>query len=462
MPPSVEVPHTTMDDSPPEEQIRPLVSTLEAMLRVVTPDHPFQPVLAASIDPHTWQAVFVDRCKELAKVCEEARADDSLRRAQVELHDFVDTLFRESYFDCHHAAENPDRDATEFAPDDEFFERNSHWLKAKNESKPYHDLIQSRLTALKDRWESSCRKLANCLEIGPYASVLPVVLELARPREQAKPSAKVAKRKSKANETAKSLSTEPGLNWLSPVEPGPNFEREVRFQRQSAEVFVSHTLLPTLDDGVSKAFPEKGARGRGIRQEAKKRLEKAASDVLACAHLQWGWETLLGHATTATALHALLSAVRRALPPLKAGSRPTALRQHGLPLLKALRQIPLKVLHTPLSERWAEHLKDPSQTETVALAMQLLAHGQTYIGQDLLGKRLQGNDKSDQSSGWKDKAKERLRKLGTDMMAIHGSENWIHQAIDVSRSREFCTPRNGYGWLVNPLLVLWDPVYKEL
>jgi hypothetical protein len=100
--------------------------------------------------------------------------------------------------------------------------------------------------------------------------------------------------------------------------------------------------------------------------------------------------------------------------------------------------------------------------ETVKVAMQLLAHGHIEVGQGKLAKQLQANAESTKSSGWEDKAEERLRKLGTDMMAIHGAENWVHQAIGVSRSKEFRKPRDGYGWLINPLLVLWDPVYKSL
>jgi len=413
-----------------------ILDTLDAMLRVVTPDHPFQPVLAAPIDPHAWRAVFVDKCKTLKKACKQAGASNKIQEACDELHEFAATLFGDSYFDHFHATKYPDRDPQEFGPDDEFFASNLHWLHAERTAKPAITAIQERLRVLEDGWVEACGKLSRCLTEGKYAAVFPMLLALAGTKTKKKTV----------------------LDWLSPASPGPRQERRAREKRVHAEAFVTETLLRHIKAAIEQAFPEKGSKG--VRQEASKRIGGAAARVLASYHLQTGWETLRTHAAAVVALDGLLAEVRKSLTKSSKRSQPTAL--HGLPLLESLRRIPPDVLDPPLRKRWDTHLKNPAQMQAVISSMFMLAEGYAAIGKNTLGKRLRAASKGAAATGWTDKAEERLRELGSGMLAVHGSGNWISPPTSAKKGEGFRKPRKGYGWLVNPLLVLWEPVYKGL
>lgn len=425
-------PHFAMAGSIKPKEI---LATLDAMLRVVTPDHPFQPVLAASIDPHVWRAVFVQQCKTLKNACKEAAASDTLQEACGDLHEFAATLYADSYFDHFHADDNPDRDAEEFAPDQDFFDNNPRWLTAKREARPAAALIQDRVVSLDDRWKKTCNSLSLRLEEGPYASVLPAVLELA------------------GADTRKKW----GQDWLSPPLPGPNHERRSQEARLDAEVFVIEMLLPNLEAAVNQAFPS--PEHRGVRQQAKNRLKNAAADVLATYHLRHGWKTLLGHATAAAALRGLLVKARKALTNNSRRTEPLHLT--GKRLLASLRRISPETLDPLLKRKWSEHIGDPAQREAVICSLHVLSDGHTAISQDMLGEQLRKVSQTAKDTGWTDKAEERLWKLRSDMLAIHGAENWIHQSIEAN-APGFRRPRKEFGWLVNPLLVVWDEIYKAL
>ena len=413
-----------------------ILDTLDAMLRVVTPDQPFQPLLAASIDPHAWRAVFVDHCKTLKKACKQAGASDATNEACDELHEFAATIYGDSYFDHFHATKYRDRDPQEFGPDDEFFASNLHWLHAERTAKPAITAIRERLRMLEEEWAEACGTLSRCLTEGKTAAVFPAALALAGTKTKKKTV----------------------LDWLSPARPGPGQERRAREKRVHAEVFVTETLLRHIKAAIKQAFPEKG--GKGVRQEASKKIGDAAARVLASYHLQSGWETLRTHAAAVVALVGLLAEVRKSLTKSSKRSQPTDL--NGLPLLESLRRISPEVLDPDLRKRWDTHLKNPAQKQAVISSMNMLAEGYAAIGQDTLGKRLRAASKEDTATGWTDKAEERLRELGSDMLAVHGSENWILPPTSAKKGGEFRKPRKGYGWLVNPLLVLWEPVYKGL
>lgn len=413
-----------------------ILATLDAMLRVVTPDHPFQPVLAASIDPHVWQAVFVQHCTAINTACKQDGANEATRKACDELHEFAATLYGDSHFDHFHAARHKDRDPEEFGPDHEFFGNKPHWLDASREAKPAVALIEDRIASLDDRWKKTCNSLSLRLEEGPYASVLPAVLELA------------------GADTRKKW----GPDWLSPPLPGPNHKRRSQEARLDAEVFVIEILLPNLEAAVNQAFPS--PEHRGVRQQAKNRLKNAAADVLATYHLRHGWRTLLGHATAAAALRGLLDKAREALTNNRRRTEPIHLT--GKRLLESLRRVPPETLDPLLKREWDRHLSDPEQLEAVICSLHLLSDGHTAISQDMLGEQLRTASKKATSTGWIDKAEERLWKLRSDMLAIHAAENWIHQSISANKVPGFRKPRKEYGWLVNPLLVLWDNVYKAL
>jgi hypothetical protein len=74
------------------------LAVVEAMLRLITPDHPFQPVLAAAIDRPAWEALFAKACEDLAAASEGFTPEDPQREACRDLHEFAATIFAPAYF----------------------------------------------------------------------------------------------------------------------------------------------------------------------------------------------------------------------------------------------------------------------------------------------------------------------------------------------------------------------------
>lgn len=411
-----------------------ILATLDAMLRVVTPDHPFQPVLAASIDPNAWRAVFVQQCKML----KEAYKDDTntdLQLACEELHDFAATIFRDSYFKHFLSAQHPDRDAEDFAPDNEFFETNPHWLGALSKAQPGLSEAKNRLKEMESGWADACRALHHHLK-HTYAPILTAVIA----------------------ESSSNTTRDSALDWLSAVDAAaPDRDRKSRDNRVMAEVFLSDQLLPHLEAAALQTFP--ATEDRSKRQTARTTLGRAASHAMACQHLRSGWETLLGHTTAATALEQLIAPLKRAVAKRanQSASQPTRSQ-----LFESLRHLPPEVLDERLRRRWEKHLTDPKQLQAVRLSLQLLAFESNYVGKNALGKRLQAAANAIDNKGFTDKADVLLHTLGSVLIAIHGSENWIPSNAAPKNPEHFRKPRDGFGWLVNPLLVLWDSVYKDL
>jgi hypothetical protein len=405
-----------------------ILDTLDAMLRVVTPDHPFQPVLAASIDPHAWRAVFVDHCKTLKKACKQAGANNKIQEACDELHEFAATIYGDSYFDHFHASKYPDRDPQEFGPDDDFFANNPHWLEAATEAQACKNWVQEQVRQIEKRWAKICRSLHRDLSSSRYAPILPAALSLSG--SQTKPKMV--------------------LERLSLPPAGRDYEKRLLQNFRFTEVFLNDTFLPHLQDATKKVFPD--SRHRSIRDISRKQLKKAASEILMACHLRSGWKTLLDHTVAATALAALVARARLSQPQ---NHDKTATSKQ---ILGSLQRLPDGILDKGLRQRWEEHLKDSNQLQAVVSALHIIEQGYAAVGKNTLGKYLRG---AKQTSGVTDKADERLRKLGHQLMAVHGSENWIHPPRPLDQATKVRTPRAEYGWLANPLLILLASVRKE-
>lgn len=406
-----------------------ILDTLDAMLRVVTPDHPFQPVLAAAIDPHEWRAEFVKHCKMLVAAYKKPGASNKTQEACDELHEFAATLFGDSYFDKFHAKKYPDRDAQEFGPDDDFFANNPHWLEAATEAQACKDRVQEQVRQIDKRWAKTCRSLHRDLSPSSrYAPILPAVLSLSGSQTK--------------QETV--------LERLSVPPAGRDYEKRLPQHLGFTEVFLNDTFLHHLEDAAKKVFPD--SKHRSIRDTSRKQLKKAASEILMACHLRSGWKTLLDHTVAATALAALVARMRQSQP--KSPGTTATNKQ----ILGSLQKLPDGILDKGLQQRWKEHLKDSNQLQAVVSALHIIEEGHAAVGKNTLGKYLRN---AKEKTGQADKADERLHKLGNELMAIHGSEKWIHPSRPLDQATKVRKPRPGYGWLVNPLLSLFEPVRKE-
>ena len=89
------------------------------MLRLLTADQPFQPILAASVDLTAWQAIFTNECKHLLEDAKRQAVPPETLKPFEELRDFTAELFAAAYSVRFQADDYPDREPGEFLLDDD-------------------------------------------------------------------------------------------------------------------------------------------------------------------------------------------------------------------------------------------------------------------------------------------------------------------------------------------------------
>jgi hypothetical protein len=435
-----------MPRSDTNRQFADQLAVVEAMLRVIKPDQPFQPVLAASIDRAAWEALFVKACEDLATASHELPPADPRRQASCDLHDFAATIFAPAYFHRFQRPHSPDHDPQDFAPDPEFFDNDARWLRATSQAETARDLIAHKLSAVDERWKNTCHEFVDDVQtshVGRDADLLGALIDSSGT--------------SHARDTV--------LDWLTSVHEGAGSESQRRGIRLQLGAFIAGLRQRQLSVAVQRVLPSVAAAARmsaairSARQTLHKKLEKVLADMRACCHLREGWETLADYLITAHALSELVEPIRRL-------SAPDTPRQSDAPrsasaILASFSRLSEEILNRHLQNSWWEHLEQQSdQRETAVVSLKLMSEGIPAIGKNTLGRKLQDSTGSPSATGWTDKAEERLRALGEPLIAIHGSENWIPPPAPAAG--RYRRPRAGQGWLINPLIVIHPLIHRAM
>jgi len=435
-----------MPPSDTSERFAHQLAVVEAMLRLITPDHPFQPVLAAAIDRPAWEALFVRACEDLVAASEGFTAENPRREACRDLHEFAATIFAPAYFHRFQSPLFPDQDPQDFAPSPEFLEADERLLRAASQTQAARDFLTDKFLDVDRRWKDTCETFEEVLtrsRVDRDANLLSALLasgDTAHDRESV-------------------------LGWLNSAQEEAGNERERRRVRLQLDVFVAGLGSPQLEAAVQRVLstastsPATPANVRSARQTLRKKLEKAIADIRACSHLRQGWETLADFLTTTQALAGLLERIRMESAP-ETPDRSDDPRSASS-LFTAIGRLPQDILNHYLRATWWDYLdQQVDQREAAVLALKLMREGVPAVGKNTLGRKLQELADSQTSSGWIDKADERLRDLGKRLIAIHGSENWISPPAPAAGGPR--RPRPKLGWLINPLIVFHPLIQGEL
>lgn len=435
-----------MPPSDTSERFAHQLAVVEAMLRLITPDHPFQPVLAAAIDRPAWEALFAKACEDLAAASQDLPQEDPRRQACSDLHEFAATIFAPAYFHRFQSPLFPDHDPQDFAPDPEFFEEDERWLRAAAQAQAARDFLTEKFLDVDRRWKETCmafKKVLTLSHVDRDANLLTALLAVG--------------------DTAHERDVV--IGWLNSAQEEAGNERERRSIRLQIDVFVAGLGSPQLEAAVQRvlstasASPAKPASIRSARQTLRKKLEKAIADIRACSHLRQGWETLSDFLTTTQALAGLLELIRMESAP-ETPDRSDDPRSASS-LFTAIGRLPQDILNHYLRGTWWEYLDQKAdQREAAVLALKLMREGVPAVGKNTLGRKLQVSADSQTSSGWIDKADERLRDLGEPLIALHGSENWIPPPAPAAGGPR--RARSKLGWLINPLIALHPLIQREL
>jgi hypothetical protein len=457
--------------------LEPHFGKLESLLRLLTPDHPLQPMLGESISLRHCQSIIFEECHHVAEIGEqrlsgyEAPAGfsqttkiDECRKSLTALAMFANEHLTAAYFsvspeDLPRGTSADEFIRADFLDTDEFFRDDRLW-NLRPHVWEHRQTLEDRIEEAEILWEEINGNLKTVL-LEPLNGCSQAAYDAAAtlPQSAAEFADILHRLPHGPYLTNQATARDPSRRHV--VESITNAKHGMTTEVEK----VLSEITKTLDEITKQLLPlpqEKDRKdsNRSRRQQIKKQITGAITTWLLRSRIIRAWHLLKQEAQRTIELQILLQNCRSSVAALenqtsKAHYRSTKI--HGLTyasLLQNLKPLPLKVIAPKTLNLWERRLQEkPELSNWIAKALDLHCKGFSAFGTNALRDSLY---KEASEADLEKRTKETQRKLydlAGAQFAMHGSQNWIPFKDDKTRNLT-----QDQGWGINPLVVLLEPV----